>query len=422
MGSLRFDGVDYPDAAESDPSRLGWMQGSPPPPDRLIRYVDDRFLTFPQNRWALSHVRELLPSANVTRGGVPAVPLGTPRAGDVAAIEGLVVDALDGVQRRWGTTLSDTYVDGVAVLHRGRLVYERYAGALTPQLPHLSFSLTKSYAATIAATLIAEGLFDAAQPVTSLVPELADTAFGDATLRNVLDMEVGMSFTEDYADPRAHVWDYARAAGTRPTPPGDAGPASIQEFLRTLRKAGSHGVVFDYKSVNTEVLSWMMQRATGQALAQLLSERIWAPLGCEHDAYLIVDQTGFAVAGSGLAMTLRDLARFGELMRCDGAVGSRQVIPPAVVDDIRFGGDRERFAGARYALLDGYSYRDMWWITHDEHGAFEGRGIHGQRLYVAPGAEMVVARFASHPIATSAAHDPITMPAMLALGRLLKAR
>ena len=71
-------------------------------------------------------------------------------------------------------------------------------------------------------------------------------------------------------------------------------------------------------------------------------------------------------------------------------------------------------------MLRGYSYRNMWWVTHNEHGAFEGRGIFGQRLYVTPAAEMVVAHHASHPIAASAANDPITMPAFVALGQLPK--
>jgi len=133
-----------------------------------------------------------------------------------------------------------------------------------------------------------------------------------------------------------------------------------------------------------------------------------------------VDSAGVAMGGAGLAATLRDLARFGELMRCQGTYRNRQVIPEAVVADIRRGGDRNVFAAAGYALLGGYSYRDMWWITHNEHDAFEARGIYGQRLYVAPGADMVVARFASHPIASSAGNDPITIPALLALGRLLR--
>jgi CubicO group peptidase (beta-lactamase class C family) len=95
-------------------------------------------------------------------------------------------------------------------------------------------------------------------------------------------------------------------------------------------------------------------------------------------------------------------------------------LPAAVVADIRHGSDKAKFAKAGYTLLPGYSYRSMWWVSHNELGAFEGRGIHGQRLYVAPGADMVVARFASHPIAASAANDPITLPALLALGRMLR--
>ena len=420
MALLRFDGAEYPDGANSDPERAGWMQGSPPPPDRLIRFADDRFLSFPQNRWALSHMRELIPTLNVPRGVGSASLLDGPSRGDVDAIESLVIGSMDGRRRSFLDALTETYVDGIAILHRGRLVYERYFGALKPELPHLSFSLTKSYAATIAATLVHEGAFKPDERVTSLLPELAGTAYDTASLRHLLDMEVGVVFNEDYADPQAQVWTYARAAGTRPRPAGDAGAAGIQEFLITLRGSVPHGTVFDYKSVNTEVLCWMMQRATGKPFATLLSERLWGPMGCEFDGYVSVDPTGFAVGGSGLSVTLRDLARFGELMRCEGARGGTQVVPPAVVAGIRRGGDRVKFAGAGYELLPGYSYRDMWWVSHDEHEAFEGRGIHGQRLYVAPGAEMVVARLASHPIATSAAHDPITMPALLALGRLLK--
>jgi len=163
-----------------------------------------------------------------------------------------------------------------------------------------------------------------------------------------------------------------------------------------------------------------MHRVTGSPLADLVSQRLWSKLGCEEDACIAVDSLGMAVGGAGLCASLRDLARFGELMRNEGARGSQQLVPSAVVADIRRGADPAKFAKAGYGLLGGYSYRSMWWVTHNEHAAFEGRGIHGQRLYVAPGADMVVARFASHPIAASAANDPITMPSLLALGRMLK--
>ena len=421
MPMLRFDGVDYLDGTSSDPNTLGWMQGSPPPIDKRIRFEDDRFLDFPQNRWTLSHMRELVPTVNVWRGnGVADNSLGSPSAADEAAIDAITFDDMDGRSRRWTESLFDTYTDGIVVLHRGRLVYERYLGALEPHVQHACFSITKSYAATLAATLVHEGELDDAQTVPHLLPEMAGTAYADATLREVLDMQIGVSYSELYADPNAQIWDYARAGGLRARPPGYQGPGSFHAFLVTLRKQGEHGQAFAYKTVNTEVLCWAMQRATGVPLAQLLSQRLWSQLGCEQDGYIGVDSVGVAMGGGGLSATLRDLARFGELMRCEGAREGRQVVPAAVVADIRRGADPSKFAKAGYALLPGYSYRNMWWVTHNEHGAFEGRGIHGQRLYVAPGAQMVVARFASHPIATSAANDPITIPALLALGRMLK--
>jgi CubicO group peptidase (beta-lactamase class C family) len=415
---MEFDGIEYLDGNASDPNTLRWMQGSPPPADKIIRFADDRFLSFPRNRWSLSHFRELLPTVNVWRGSNRPRELGTPPP--AGAIDTLSFSDLNGRRLSWSESLLDTYTDGIAILHRGRLVYERYFGALRPELPHACFSITKSYAATVAAMLIHDGAMDPDRRVLYYLPEMAGSAYADATLREILDMQVGVAYSELYSDPHAQIWDYARAGGLRTQPPGYEGPRSFHEFLVTLRKEGEHGHAFAYKTVNTEVLCWIMHRVTGTPLAELLSRHLWSRLGCEEDAYLSVDSTGTAMGGAGLAATLRDLARFGEVLRCGGAYGSQQVIPAAVVADIRRGGDRDKFAMAGYTLLAGFSYRDMWWVTHNEHEAFEARGIHGQRLYIAPGAEMVVARFASHPIAASAANDPVTLPALLALGRTLQ--
>ncbi len=119
---------------------------------------------------------------------------------------------------------------------------------------------------------------------------------------------------------------------------------------------------------------------------------------------------------------LRDLARFGELMRNGGRHNGQQVIPQAVVDDIRAGASREDFAKAGYDLLQGWSYRNMWWVTHNPNGAFMARGVYGQALYIDPAAEMVIARFASHPVAANAASDPTSLPAYAALARHLMSR
>jgi len=287
-------------------------------------------------------------------------------------------------------------------------------------MPHSCFSITKSYPATLCASLVHERVLDDAKTIRHYLPAMRGTAYDDATLRQVMDMQIGVAYSETYADPAAHIWDFARACGLRPRPPGHAGATTACDYLRTLKKEGAHGQAFAYKTVNTEVMCWLMAAVTGQSLVQLLQERFWSPLGCEEDGNILVDPAGMAMGGGGLSATLRDMARFGELMRREGDWGGRQLVPAAVVHDCRRGDDPAKFAKAGYALLPGYSYRNMWWVTHNEFDAFEGRGIHGQRLYVAPKAEMVVARFASHPIASSAANDPITLPQMLALGRLLR--
>jgi hypothetical protein len=153
----------------------------------------------------------------------------------------------------------------------------------------------------------------------------------------------------------------------------------------------------------------------------VLHERIWGRLGAEHDAYLHVDSTGTAQVAGGLNVQLRDMARFGEMIRLGGRYNGQQIVPTEVVEDIRAGGNRAAFAKADYPTLPGWSYRNQWWISHNPHGAFMARGIHGQAIYVDPKAEMVVARFASHPLAGNVNIDPTSLPAYEAIAAHLLA-
>jgi CubicO group peptidase (beta-lactamase class C family) len=230
-------------------------------------------------------------------------------------------------------------------------------------------------------------------------------------------MTTALKFSEDYADPKAEIWAHARAGNPLPKPKDYTGPRSYFEFLQTVQKKGEHGEVFGYKTVNTDALGWVIARVTGRSVASLLSERIWRHLRAEQDAYFTVDSIGTPFAGGGLNTGLRDLARFGDMIRNDGRFNGRQIVPKAAIDDTRKGGDPEVFAKAGYKLLKGWSYRNMWWITNNEHGAFMARGVHGQSLYIDPTAEMVIARYASHPVAGNAANDPTTLPAYHALAK-----
>lgn len=207
-----------------------------------------------------------------------------------------------------------------------------------------------------------------------------------------------------------------------PRPPGYQGPQSFYEFPATAKKEGEHGQAFTYKTVDTDVLGWGIRRVTGKSVGEVLSERIWGPMGAEQDAYFPIDTAGTEFAGGGLNAALRDFARFGEMMRLGGTFNGRQIVPKFVVDDIRSGANRERFARAGYRTLPGWSYRNVWRVSRNEHGTFTARGIHGQVIYIDPKAEMVVVRFASHPRAANAALDPTSLPEYRALAKHLMAR
>lgn len=409
--------TDFPDAQASDPARLKWMVGAPPPPDRTVRFDDGSYFRFPAMRWSVANFRQLMPTLNVPRG--LGAPLPLPRQLD-PRIDALPVVPTGASQPlTWRQALDATYTDGIVVLHRGNVVYERYFGVLTDDGQHAAMSVTKSVVGTLGAMLVADGTLDARRKIADYVPELGESAFGSATLRQVLDMTTALDYSEDYADPNAHVWAHAQAGNPLPKPKDYTGPRSYFEFLQTVRQRGEHGQAFGYKTVNTDVLGWVIARVTGRNVAQLLSERIWSRLGSEQDAYFTVDSIGTPFAGGGLNAGLRDMARFGEMLRNGGRFNGQQIVPASVVKDIRQGGDKEAFAKAGYSQLKGWSYRAMWWVSHNPDGAYMARGVHGQSIYIDPAAEMVIVRFASHPVAANAANDGVTLPAYAALARYL---
>lgn len=403
------------DARASDPIRLGWMVGSPPPPERMIRYEDGSFYRFPQWRWSFSHWRELHPTVNVPRGSGPAHAL--PRA-ERSDLDAVTFTPIGGdAPMTWAQSLEANYTDGIIVLHRGCIVYERYFGALTAERPHIAFSVTKSFFGTIGAMLVAEGVLDADATVAKYIPELAQGGWGDATVQQVLDMTTAVDFVENYTDDSPTMRAYLAATSRMAREAHE--PQGLYAYLPAVGKQGKHGEVFTYRTPNTDVVGWLISRATGKPLATVLSERIWSRIGAEEDAHIVVDRAGTPLIGSSLNARLRDFARFGEAMRLRGRFDDQQIIPVGVIDDIRRGGNREAFAKASYPTLPGWSYRNQWWASHDDRDAFMARGIHGQAIYIDPKAEMVIARFASHPKAGNVNLDPTSLPAYRAIAEHL---
>ncbi|MEM9437784.1 MAG: serine hydrolase [Pseudomonadota bacterium] len=418
MGLAQATG--FPSAQETDPNALGWMTGFPPAPEQRIANPDSNFFSFPKLRWSVCHLREFLPTEQVSRG------LGAPIAFDYA-----LDDAIDGVtftplrsdeEMTWEGSLFANYTDGILILHQGTIVYERYFGCMDEAAQHAAMSMTKSFTGILAEMLVAEGSLDEDALVQEIIPELEVSAFGSATVRQVMDMTTAIEFSEDYGDPNAAIWVYNAAASPFPRAADYDGLNGYFEYLQTVGpdpEGLQHGDEFHYRTVNSDVLGWIVSRTTGLEVTEALSERIWSRMGAEQDAYMTVDGLGTPFAGGGLSAGLRDLGRFGQIMLNGGTWHGEQIIPKAAVDSVRGGGGLEEFAAAGYVDLAGGSYRGQFWVFNNEHGAYAARGVHGQTIYIDPTAEMVIVRFASFPIAFNSRIDPTSLPAYQAVAEYL---
>lgn len=349
----------------------------------------------PHNRRTLGRMREVVPTARVAASRQPLelpageplsleLPLSSPFAGDTTV----------------AATLERTYADGLIVLHHGRVRHESYPGDLTADRTHAVYSISKSIVGALAATLVADGLLDVQALVTSYVPELASSGYAGAKVRDVLDMRSGIQFSEEYLEPGsgAHLLD--QAVGWAPRT--DESPESLYQYLTTLPADRPHGGAFEYRSCEADVLGWICERAANQRMPELLSARLWSRIA-EHDMDAAVDLAGSVFHDGGLATTLRDLARFGETLRRDGASEDRVGLAPTDwLEDCLTNGPEYRQALAdspshTAELFPGGMYRNQFWVPYGDRRVLLCIGMHGQVLYVDLDNAAVVAQLSSWP-------------------------
>jgi hypothetical protein len=284
-------------------------------------------------------------------------------------------------------------------MHHGRIVTERYFGGFTEHRPHILMSVSKSLTSTLAGLFVARGLLDPAQPVIGFMPELKGSAFEDCTLQHILDMTVGTDFVEDYLANAGAITEYREVSGWKPPSSPATASGDLRSWLPGLKKAGEHGAAFHYVSPCTDLLGWILERVGGRPFHAMFSDMIWQPMGAEFDAYITVDRLGAQRTAGGICVTLRDLARFGQMMLEGGHANGRQIVPSAWIADTTKNFDRASWAAGESAeFLPSGGYRNKWWIIGNDHGAYTGIGVFGQWLYIDPKASTVIAVFSSQPL------------------------
>jgi len=209
------------------------------------------------------------------------------------------------------------------------------------------------------------------------VPALKGHPYGETSIRHLLTMSSGVRFSERY-DGNDDMALFARKTVFE-------GPAGVEAVLPFTQREHKAGTQFHYSSAETYVLGLVLRAATGQTLAEYLSQKIWRPMGAEADASWSLDKAGNELAFVGLNATLRDWGRFGLLLAEGGVRNGLEIIPTAWVRDATRPSPASR----------GYGYQ-TWLLGARDGNGFALMGLRGQAIYVHPPTKTVVVHTAVH--------------------------
>ncbi|MBM2577582.1 serine hydrolase [Jannaschia sp. Os4] len=266
-------------------------------------------------------------------------------------------------------------VTGLVVLRGGCVAHETYHLGTGAEDRRISWSVAKSALSLLTGTLVADGTVALDDPVTRHAPQLAGSAYDGATLEDVLQMESGVRFDEDYLDPGSDINRMGRTLALGGT---------LDDFTAAIsERDAAPGARWTYVSMDTHVIGMVLRGATGRSIADLMAERVTGPIGIADGAYL-TDGAGAAFVLGGLTLRTRDYARLGLLVAQDGTWDGAQVVPAAWID---------ASTAPTAATADGaWGYGYQWWLAPDARpGEVIGRGVYGQWLYVDRIRDVVVA-------------------------------
>jgi hypothetical protein len=292
-----------------------------------------------------------------------------------------------------------TFTNAFLVLRDGKIVFEDYRNRMTPETRHIGFSMTKTITAMLVGQALDRGEIDSLDdPVSKYVPELANGGYAKATVRNVLEMRSGADIDERYdfgANPslaaRIHETAIIR------------NQARFADFAVEVGSRAAPGSAFNYATLDTAVLGWVLEKASGERLEDLMESRIWQPLGAEFDGFFIADGPpgkGRALNGMGFNAALRDFARLGQLLLDGGVANGTRVLPEGWVAQMA----AMKPTGE---AMPGYGFQT--WQVDNEPGAFAAVGLAGQMIYVHPQSRTVIVKLSYHPPVPPANVHPDTL-------------
>ncbi len=268
-------------------------------------------------------------------------------------------------------------VTALVILKDGEIVYENYFKGTEAEDRRISWSVAKSYLSALLGILLDEGrIASLDDQVTQYAPSLIGTAYEGATIRNVLNMASGVTFDEDYLDKNSDINRMGRVIALG---------GELDEFTASLKETFAEpGTQWQYVSIDTHVISMVIRGATGRSIPDLLSEKVVAPMGLEHEPYYLTDGSGVAFVLGGLNLTTRDYARMGQMFLQNGRYNGKQIVPADWV--------AASTAASAPTAPGAIGYGYQWWIPQGaDAGEFMARGVYGQYIYIDRAAGVVIA-------------------------------
>lgn len=292
--------------------------------------------------------------------------------------------------------IDDTSTEGLLVIHNDTIVYEDYRLGLEVDERHISWSLSKSFIATLVGVMIDNGKVNLADQVSDYLPDFEGTAYENVSIKNLLQMSSGVGFNEDYGDFNSDINRFGRAfaLGT-----------SYLEFAKSLKNEVPPGSRNHYVSIDTQVLGFILSKVSGKSLTALLQEYIWEPAGMEHAGGWVVDNSGFEMALGGLMASLRDYAKLGLMHLHKGKLNGRQIVSPEWASSATTPLDSHVKPGRRVGERLSYGYGYQWWIPKQPMGDFYAAGIYCQYVYIYPEKNLVIAKLSADHRFKTGRHD-----------------
>ena len=394
----------YSSLSYSEPDSQSVMEGTPPTRDSQATMKNYR--DYPFSGWTFQNM------------GAPLNIVMVPRGGDIAELNQPSNQALGkkifidktGAEMTLEDLFKVHFARGMILIQDDKVLYEKYFDGFGPHKQHIWFSMSKSLASAALGILVEQGKIDVKKSPAHYIPELKNSGFERVTIQNLLDMATSIDFKETYTDMTSDfALKYAVAMnmgwlpGARDAQPESTEIYGVHDFLSKYVKPNKElepGTDFDYNSSNADVIGWLISRVSGQPYEQFISEQIWSKLGMEHDAYFTVDRAFMPVVTGGMNSTLRDAARFALMIRDEGRVKNKQLIPSEWINSALNIDEKLKShmtANPKYGEESWEAYHNMWWILDGEKGEFCATGIHGQVIYINRSKNTVMVWFSNQP-------------------------